>query len=102
MKASIGLRTQAASFVFGNSGRFGGIYAQCGSYTAPAAIHCFEQRLLRRGEDFARVGRRHAIIRVLGEDMIDQFALLRFARHDRPPLDRHLPDIEPELGLGST
>ena len=39
MKRSMGLRAQASFFTTGTSGRTGGMNDQCGSYSAPAAIH---------------------------------------------------------------
>ena len=50
-----------------------------------------ERRLLR--------GRRHSKIGVGGADALDEFALGRFARHDRAGLHGLIANVEPELRL---
>ena len=67
----------------------------------------FPQRfdLLRR-ERFARIGRRHADVRVVASDPGDQLALVRLARGDHgfraPQVACIRPDIKPQLGLPLT
>ena len=41
IKRSTALRLHFVSATFGNAARFGRTYAQCGSYSAPSATHCF-------------------------------------------------------------
>ena len=56
MKRSIGFRTQASFFTAGGSGRVGGMNDQCGSYSAPSAIHRFSSSFCSGESVFFRLG----------------------------------------------
>ena len=58
-----------------------------------------QQLLLPRREILVRIRRRHLLIRIVGGNPVDQFAVVGIARREGVPGQRDLAHIEPELGL---
>ena len=72
------------------------VLAPDGAFGDPAS----QDVRLRRGEpSLVRLGRRHELVFVGGDDALDEFADVGFARDERFLGQRRLPDVEAQLAL---